>query len=78
MTPERRRFWWRACWVSTALLCALTFTPLVIPTGVARPALAGVPYTLWTGILITVALVGLTYGATVFYPPHESGSEEHP
>lgn len=45
-------------------LCVMVFTPLVIPAGVYHPKLLGIPYSLWTSFLITVALVVLTYLGT--------------
>ena len=50
------------------LLCAVTFTPLVIPSGEYKPMLFGIPYTLWTGFIITVALVVVTYIGTRVHP----------
>ena len=61
---------WRITWIATVVLCIAAFTPLVIPAGTYEPMVAGVPYTLWVGILVTVALVFLTYAATQLYPPH--------
>lgn len=71
METSKRRLYWRLCYGATILLSVLTFTPLVIPSGTYRPTVLGVPYTLWVGILLTVALVLLTYGATQFYPPSD-------
>ena len=62
---------WRICYGTVIVLSILTFTPLVIPAGVYRPMLWGVPYTLWVGILVTVLLVVLTYAATKVYHPTE-------
>ena len=70
----KRRTYWRACYLAVVALSILTFSPLVIPPGTYRPILAGVPYTLWIGILITVLLVVLTFLATQFY--HPPGGEE--
>lgn len=61
---------WRLCYLGVVLLSVITFTPLVLPLGTYEPMLFGVPYTLWTGIIVTVALVVLTYGATQVYPPN--------
>jgi hypothetical protein len=54
-------------------LCLLTFTPFVIPKGVYTPELFGIPYSLWTSFLITVALVFLTYLGTKV---HNTDEEE--
>lgn len=75
MTARQRRFYWRLCYGSAFTLSVLTFTPLVIPSGVHTPAVLGIPYTLWIGILITAALVLLTFGAGRFYPPDPSDAE---
>ncbi len=36
------------------------------------PRLGGVPYIFWTGFLITVVLVGMTFIASRFFPHEES------
>jgi len=66
---SRRRTLWRVTWIAAVLLCLAAFTPLVIPAGTYEPMIGGVPYTLWVGILVTAALVALTYAATRLYPP---------
>jgi Na+/melibiose symporter-like transporter len=63
-----RRSWWRIVLGCAILLVILTFTPLVTPIGRHEPALAGMPYTLWVGIVVTIGLVALTYAATLCYP----------
>jgi len=57
---KKRRLYWKICCASALLVCALTFTPLVIPWKVYQPQLLGFPYSLWMGILVAVALVALT------------------
>lgn len=74
MTTKKRIAWWICC-AAVLLLSVLTFTPLVMPLGVHEPTLLGVPYTLWTSILLTIALVGLTYWATQVYPPTDNRRE---
>ena len=57
---------WYFVVAAVVLLVIITFTPLVTPQGQYKPELWGVPYTLWTGFIIAVALVGLTiYGSTI-------------
>lgn len=68
MTTQTRRFYWRLCYGATILLSILTFTSLVTPIGTYQPMLLGMPYTLWTGILLTIGLVALTYAAGRLYP----------
>lgn len=64
-----QRTLWRLSYTSVFILSVLTFTPLVIPIGQHEPMVFGIPYTLWTGVLVTIGLVGLTYMATRVYPP---------
>ena len=64
MNEEKKRKYWRILRTAVIALCLLTFTPLVIPEGVYKPELFGVPYSLWTSFLITVTLVFLTYLGT--------------
>ncbi len=59
---------WRICCTAAILLTALAFTPLVIPAGRSTPMLAGIPFTLWSGILISIALVVITFLATRVHP----------
>ena len=72
---DTRRLYWRICYLTVVVLSVIVFTPLVIPTGTFRPMVGGVPYTLWVGIIITFALVALTYFATQYYPPEDDESE---
>ncbi len=70
---EKNRKYWRILRTAAIILCLLTFTPLVIPEGVYKPELLGVPYSLWTSYLITIALVVLTYFGTKV---HRSAEDE--
>ncbi len=36
------------------------------------PRMGGVPYVFWTGLLVTVVIVGLTFLASRFFPHTES------
>ena len=57
---------WKLCCCLVVLLAGLAFTPLVIPADVFEPLLFGMPRTLWAGLLIAWAIVGLTcLGASV-------------
>ena len=51
---------WKVCCALVIVLATLAFTPLVIPAGRYEPLLLGMPRTLWTGLLIAWAIVGLT------------------
>lgn len=75
MEKSRQRLYWRLCYGGVIVLSVLTFTPLVIPSGNYRPMVMGIPYTLWIGILVTVAMVGFTYGATQLYPVRDPDTE---
>ena len=70
---DKNRKYWRILRTTAIILCLLVFTPLVIPQGVYKPELFGVPFSLWTSFLITVALVVLTYLGTKV---HRSNEEE--
>lgn len=70
---DKNRKHWRILRTLAILLCLLVFTPFVIPKGVYKPELFGVPYSLWTSFLITVALVAITYLGTKV---HRTDEEE--
>ncbi|WP_217447798.1 hypothetical protein [Maribellus comscasis] len=57
----KQKIYWRITAAIAVLLILLTFTPLVIAPGKTDPKLFSMPYTFWTSILITIALVVLTY-----------------
>ncbi len=65
-TPNQR--YWKICIGLALLLTILTFTPLVIPAGVYKPILFGLPYTLWTTILVTILYVVLTFVGSRVHP----------
>lgn len=50
------------------LIVVVSFTPLVIPANAYHPQIFGLPYSLWMGILVTAALVFLTWVATRIHP----------
>lgn len=52
---------WRIYVATVILIVVITFSPLIITPGKIKPALLGLPFTLWTTILTTIALVVLTY-----------------
>jgi len=53
------------------VLACITFTPLVIPYGIHKPSLLSLPYTLWTGLIVALIFVFLTYLATRVQPGEE-------
>ena len=56
---------------AAVLLSCITFTPLVIPFGTYKPGLFSLPYTLWTGLILAILLVFLTYLSTRYHPGNE-------
>ncbi|KPK84039.1 MAG: hypothetical protein AMS27_11080 [Bacteroides sp. SM23_62_1] len=59
---------WYLCISFALLLVIITFTPLVIPHGKYNPILLGMPYTIWTGILISLGLVIITFISVFVHP----------
>lgn len=55
---------WRLCCLLALALAGVTFTPLVIPPGVADPFLWGMPRTLWLGLFISLGFFLLTLWGT--------------
>ncbi len=71
MEEEKKSLYWKLCIAGVVLLSILTFTPIVMPRGVAGPELFGVPRTLWASILTYIGIVILTYIGTKVYPGAE-------
>ncbi len=71
----KKKYWNMSC-VAAVVLSLVTFTPLVIPQGVSKPMLGGIPYSLWTSFIITVALVVLTFIGTRVHPGMEEEEED--
>lgn len=67
-------------WAVTCSLVAavslFTFTPYVLQQGVLSPDLAGVPYVLWVGILIYIAILLLTIVGARVHPSNENRDRE--
>lgn len=59
---------WRICCGLAILLMILAFSPVFIPAGVIEPKLFGMPYTLWSNILLCMVMVVITYVATLVHP----------
>ena len=51
---------WRVCIIIYLILTTISFTPLLIPQNQFKPELFGIPYTMWAGFIVTLALVVLT------------------
>lgn len=73
MPEQPNKRYWKICIFLAILLTIITFTPLVIPMGVYKPMLLGIPYTLWTSILITILFVVLTYVGSNVHPGKNNG-----
>lgn len=68
---KNRQLIWRICCALAILLMILAFSPVFIPTGKIDPKLMGMPYTLWSGLLVCILMVIITYIATLVHPGRE-------
>ncbi len=68
---NKKKMYWRWCRGLFILLTVLCFTPLVIPKGRYHPEFWGMPYTLWMGILVNLAMVALVWVGTLVHPGRE-------
>lgn len=73
---KRKTRYWRICTVLVVILAVLTYTTLIIPKGVHKPMILGIPYSLWTSFIITVALVVLTYLGSKVHPGNDEEEEQ--
>jgi len=73
---KKRKKYWTLCVVLVMVLMVLAYTPLMIPNGVYKPMILGIPYTLWTSFLITVILVALTYIGARVHPGSDEEEED--
>jgi hypothetical protein len=71
---KNRQLYWRICCGLAILLMVLAFSPVFIPTGVIHPKFLGMPYTLWSGIMLCFLMVVITYFATLVHPGREEES----
>ena len=67
---------WTLCGILVIVLMVLGYTPLMIPDGVRKPMIMGIPYSLWTSFLVTVILVALTYIGSKVHPGSDEEEEE--
>lgn len=73
---KKSKKYWTLCAVLVIVLMVLGYTPLMIPNGVYKPVIRGIPYSLWTSFLLTVVLVVLTYIGSKVHPGSDEGEEE--
>jgi len=76
MKKKKKQRSWRICIILVLAFIVLGYTPLMIPYGIYKPMIFGIPYTLWTSFLITLALVVLTYIGAKVHPGRDEGEEE--
>ncbi len=72
----KKKIYWRICTILIPVLIVLAYTPMLIPNGIYKPMLLGLPYTLWTSFLITVFLVALTFIGAKVHPGRDEEEEE--
>lgn len=73
---KRNKKYWTLCVVLVIVLMVAGYTPLMIPKGIYKPMILGIPYSLWTSILFTVALVALTFIGSKVHPGSDEREEE--
>jgi len=72
---KRNRKYWSICVILVVILIVIGYTPIMIPKGVYKPMILGIPYSLWLSFIITVALVTLTYIGTKVHPGTDEEEE---
>jgi hypothetical protein len=63
---------WGFCCGIVIALSALALSPLVLTPDTHTPELFGIPRTLWLGILIAFALVGMTFIGGIVHPENDA------
>lgn len=76
MRNNRNLTVWLLCISIALILVIITFTPLVTPPGKFRPFLFGMPYTIWTGILVSAGLVVITLIGALIHPGSDKNDKE--
>jgi hypothetical protein len=71
MNPDHKPRIYRLLILLAFILAIITFTPLVMPYGRHEPTLLNLPYTLWTGLIVAMILVFLTWLAVRIHPGKE-------
>lgn len=59
---------WKLCRIAVIVLIPVSFSPLIIPNGVHRPEVLGMPYALWMGISLYIVLILITWIGTLVHP----------
>ena len=73
---KKNKQYWILCVILVIVLMVLGYTPLMIPNGIYKPMILGIPYSLWTSFMVTVALVVLTYIGSKVHPGSDEREEE--
>jgi hypothetical protein len=73
---KKNKKYWILCVILVMVLMVLGYTPLMIPNGIYKPMILGIPYSLWTSFMVTVALVVLTYIGSKVHPGSDEREEE--
>jgi hypothetical protein len=73
---KKNKKYWTLCAILVIVIMVLGYTPLMIPDGVYKPMILGIPYSLWTSFVLTVALVVLTYIGSKVHPGSDEEEEE--
>jgi hypothetical protein len=71
MDNKRKKLFLNLLTLAAVALSCITFTPLVMPYGRHEPTLLNFPYTLWTGLIVALLLVLLTWLAVRIHPGRE-------
>ena len=72
---KRNKKYWTICVILVVVLIVIGYTPIMIPKGVYKPMILGIPYSLWLSFIITVALVILTYIGAKVHPGTDEEEE---
>ncbi|MCK4749610.1 MAG: hypothetical protein KAT15_21295 [Bacteroidales bacterium] len=71
MNQDRKPKFYRLLILLALILSIITFTPLVMPYGRSEPTLFHLPFTLWTGLLVALLFVFLTWLSIRIHPGKE-------
>lgn len=58
---KNRKILWRLCVVAVVFITVAIYSPLITKTGKIEPSVLGLPFSLWTSILLTIIVVFLSY-----------------